>query len=94
VRLGYEVKLEQSGERVTGVGRKIAENGSAISPTPISVAGTIQGDRLMLTFTERSAEGAIQGKLVLLVDDSGTMRGRFSTTDAQSSGTVEAHRVN
>ncbi len=96
LRLGYEMKLEQDGDRVTGVGRKVTENGSEIgerAQTPLTVSGTIAGDRLTLTFEERGTQRATQGKFVLLVDDAGTLRGRFSSNAAQSSGRVEAHRV-
>ena len=62
--------------------------------TPISVAGTIDGDRLTLTFTERGTRRPTQGKFVLLLDESGAMRGRFSSNAARSSGTVEARRIN
>jgi hypothetical protein len=96
LRLGYELKLEQDGARVTGVGRKVTENGAGIGPraqTPMTVTGTIQGDRVTLNFVERGARRATQGKFVLLVDDDETLRGRFTSTAAQSSGRAEAHRV-
>jgi cytoskeleton protein RodZ len=96
LKLGYELKLEQDGDRVTGVGRKVTENGAGIGPraqTPLTVSGTIEGDRLTLTFVERGARRPTQGKFVLLVDDGETLRGRFTSTAAQSSGRVEAHRV-
>jgi cytoskeletal protein RodZ len=95
LQLGYDIQLEQRGNRVTGTGRKVTENGGGIgsrAQTPISLAGTINGDRLALTFNERGARRPTQGKFVLLLDEGGTMRGRFSSTAAQSSGTVEAHR--
>jgi transcriptional regulator with XRE-family HTH domain len=96
LKLGYDVQLAQTGNRVTGTGMKVSENGDGISArvrTPISVAGTINGDRLTLTFNERGARRPTEGKFVLLLDDSATMRGRFSSNAAHSSGTVEAHRV-
>jgi hypothetical protein len=95
LRLGYEIQLTQKGDHVSGTGRKITENGKAIgSPaqTPITLEGTIKGDRLTLTFTEKGTQRDSQGKFVLLADE-GTLRGRFSSTAAQSSGTVEAHRA-
>ena len=94
--LGYELALKQDGNRVTGEGRKIEENGGGIgtrAQTPISVAGTIEGDRLTLTFTENGIRRSTEGKFVLLVVEPDTLRGRFSSTAAQSSGTVEAHRM-
>ena len=76
--LGYEVKLEQDGDRVTGVGRKVTENGAGIGPraqTPLTVSGTIAGDRLTLTFVERGTQRETQGKFVLLVDNAANTAG-------------------
>jgi transcriptional regulator with XRE-family HTH domain len=96
LRLGYDVQLEQAGNRLTGRGRKVTENGRAIalqSQTAISMAGSISGGRVTLTLTEEGAQRQSHGKFVLLVDESGALRGRFSSTAAQSSGMVEGHRV-
>ena len=96
LHLGYEINLEQSGNRVLGSGRKVTENGDGLgsrAQTPIRVAGTIDGDRLTLVFTEEGTRRTTEGKFVLLLDEDGTLRGRFSSTAAQSSGTVEARRV-
>jgi transcriptional regulator with XRE-family HTH domain len=96
LNLGFDIQLKQAGNRITGSGRKVTENGAEISAqaqTPISLAGTIAGDRLTLTFTESGAQRPTQGKFVLLLEDGGTLRGRFTSTAAQSSGTVVAQRV-
>ena len=96
LHLGYEINLQQSGNRILGSGRKVTENGTGVgsrAQTPIRVAGTIDGDRLTLIFTEEGTRRTTDGKFVLLLDEDGTLRGRFSSTAAQSSGTVEARRV-
>jgi hypothetical protein len=96
LQLGYEVRLEQKGDRVTGSGKKITENDNDINPraqTPLSLSGTISGDRLTLNFVERGARRPTRGKFVLVLDDVGRLRGRFSSTAAQSSGLVEAYRA-
>ena len=96
LQLGYEMRLKQDGERVTGVGRKVTENGAGIrrrAQTPLTVNGTIEGDRLMLTFVERGTRRPTQGKFVLLMDERGTLRGSFSSSAARSSGSVEARRL-
>lgn len=96
LKLGYEIQLEQEGDRVKGHGRKVTENGTGIgtrAQTPLTVSGTIEGDRLTLNFVERGTRRPTQGKFVLLVDDSSTLRGRFSSSAARSTGRVEAHRV-
>jgi cytoskeletal protein RodZ len=96
LKFGYDLQLQQDGDRVKGRGRKVTENGAGIragAQTPLTVSGTIDGDRLTLNFVERGTRRQTQGKFVLLVDDSGALRGRFSTSAARSSGRVEAHRV-
>ncbi len=94
--LGYEVRLDQSGDRVTGVGRKIAENGDGIysrGQTPIAISGVVDGDRLMLTFVEGGARRTSRGAFVLQPEQDGTLRGRFTSNAAGSSGSAEARRV-
>ncbi len=94
-RHDYELYLEQNGERVTGSGRKVSENGYTIgssSQTSISVVGTIHAERLTLAFTERGTRRA-SGKFVLLLEGNATMRGRFASTASQPSGIVEARRL-
>ena len=96
LQLGYEIRLEQKGDRVTGSGRKTTENDNDINPqgqTPLSLSGTIAGDRLTLNFVERGARRPTRGKFVLVLDDAGRLRGRFSSSAAQSSGLVEAYRA-
>ncbi len=96
LQLGYEIRLDQKGDHVTGSGKKITENGSEISPrgqTPLTISGTISGDRLTLNFVERGTRRSTQGKFVLILDEAGRLRGRFSSSAAQSSGLVEADRV-
>ena len=92
----FELQLQQQGDRVTGVGRKVARNGSAVtseSQTPMTISGTIAGQRLTLNFIERDAASATQGKFVLLLQEDGTMRGRFSSTATPASALVEARRA-
>jgi hypothetical protein len=95
LQLGYELELQQSGRRVTGAGRKVVENDKEVggrAQTPIVVKGSIDGERVTLTLTERGTLRPTQGNFVLVLDDSGMMRGRFSSDAARSSGTVEARR--
>jgi hypothetical protein len=94
--LGYELQLTQDGDRVTGIGRKIFENSSGIysrGQTPITISGIVDGDRLMLTFTERGTQRSSQGAFVLQREQDGTMRGRFTSNAANSNGRAEARRV-
>jgi cytoskeletal protein RodZ len=96
LQLGYEIRLDQKGDRVTGSGRKISENSDDMNPsgqTLLTLSGTIAGDRLTLNFVERDASRLTRGKFVLILDGAGRLRGRFSSTAAQSSGLVEADRA-
>ena len=96
VKLRYEVTLKQDGDRVAGVGTKISENENGIAPaaqTPVTMSGTIAGDRLTLNYVELGTQPETRGRIVLLVDGAGTLRGRFSSSATPPSGHIEAHRV-
>lgn len=93
--LVYRLRLKQDGERVTGKGQKISENGKALSTrqrTPIAVEGEREGNRLMLKFTERGARRASGGTFFLRLDEEG-LRGTFASDAAGSKGEVSAERV-
>jgi hypothetical protein len=89
LNLRYEMTLKQDGDRVAGVGTKVDENEKGI----VTLSGTIAGGRLMLNFVERGTQSETQGKFVLLLDEAGTLRGRLSSSAAQSSRHVEGRRV-
>lgn len=94
--LGFRLQLKQAGDRVTGSGAKVSENGRAVGKgrrTPISVEGTIEARQLELKFTERGAQRASSGTLSLELTDEGTLRGTFSSDAANARGTTEAQRA-
>jgi cytoskeletal protein RodZ len=96
LRLGYKIELRQNGNRVSGTGKKVTENGARIpaaAQTPISVEGTILDDRLNLNFVERGARRESVGQFDLQIDAGGVLRGRFTSDAARSNGTVEARRL-
>jgi hypothetical protein len=86
--LHFAMTLKQDGDRVSGVGTKFSD-----AQTPVTLTGIIEGDRLTLNFVETGTQPETRGKIVLLVEDSGTLRGRFSSGASLPSGHVEAHRV-
>src|SRR4029453_5827087 len=56
LNLGYRLKLTQTGNHVRGTGRKWMENGRQLprsAQTAIEVEGTVEGQRVVLGFTER-----------------------------------------
>lgn len=78
----YDVDLQQQRDSLTGSGRDVH------TQTPLSLTGTISGNRVTLTF----AGGATQGKIVLVREEDGLLHGRFASTASQSPGIVEARR--
>jgi hypothetical protein len=96
LRLGYEIELQQNGNRVSGMGRKVSENGTALTSqrqTPITVEGTIEDNRLRLDFVERGTRRASSGRFDLQFDPGGGLRGRFRSDAARSVGIVQARRL-
>jgi len=93
LRLAYQLRLQQSGDQLTGTGYKVRENERAVrTQTPITLRGEVQGDRVMLTFTEFGTRRASAGKLMLDREAADVLRGRFSSDAAQSVGVVEVRR--
>ena len=95
LRLGYRITLRQDGNRISGSGWKVSEDNRKIggaARTPITIDGRLDDDRAELTFTERGKRRVSGGKLLLARASENTLRGRFSSDAAQSSGAVEIHR--
>ena len=93
--LGFDVRLQQDGGRITGTGRKIAENGRPIRrtrQTAIAVEGYQDGERLALTFTEAGTRRRSSGTFTLVRASDDRLRGRFASDAARSAGTVELRR--
>jgi hypothetical protein len=95
LKLAYRLQLKQDGERVTGNGQKISENGKSLTAkqrTPIAVEGERKRDRVMLTFTERGARRESGGTFFLRRDDD-AWRGTFASDAAGSKGDVIVERL-
>jgi hypothetical protein len=96
MNLGYRLNLVQDGVRVHGRGQKISENGVSLLPsqrTPIEVEGRIEGDQLVLHFTEIGSERTSRGTMRWRMGPGSTLRGRFSSDAADSSGSSVARRL-
>jgi hypothetical protein len=92
---GYELRLQQTGARITGSGSRISENGRALEKqrqVPVQLRGTIDGDKLTLNFTEGTGSGRRSGRFLLVVEDASMLKGRFTSNAASSKGTAEAQR--
>jgi hypothetical protein len=93
--LGFQLTLRQRGRQVVGDGYKLSENGKPLPArrrTPLSVEGHLDGERLVLNFTERGAARTSAGRFVLHRADDGSLRGRFTSDAARSSGSSTAVR--
>ncbi|PYQ08135.1 MAG: hypothetical protein DMF82_02120 [Acidobacteria bacterium] len=94
--LGYRVNLLQDGNRVHGKGFKTIENGVTLLPserTPIEIEGRIEGNELVLNFTDITRDVTSRGVIRYRLGPGGSLRGRFSRDDAAGSGSSSAHRV-
>lgn len=94
--LGFQLKLDQNGNQVRGQGIKSYENGRPVGArarTPITVDGTLVGDRLELTFTEHGTRRTSHGSFQMQLADDGSLRGRFLSDAGRSRGRSEATRI-
>lgn len=97
LRLGYRVKLEQDGNRITGSGQKWTEDGRTLAGSArsrIRVSGRIEGNTMTLEFTEQGSKRASGGGFELkLSGDRSTLRGDFWSDVANTRGSTLARRM-
>jgi eukaryotic-like serine/threonine-protein kinase len=96
ITLGYRVNLLQEGNRVHGKGFKTIDNGVTLLPserTPIEIEGRIEGNELVLNFTDISRDVTSRGVMRYRLGPGGALRGRFSRDDATGSGRSSAQRI-
>jgi hypothetical protein len=97
MEIGFTVAINQAGRDFTGTGEKISENGRSLPAagrTPISVKGTIDGDKVHATFSENGAVRRTNGQFVWRIDrGSGGLTGTFISTAARTRGKSAAKKV-
>jgi cytoskeletal protein RodZ len=96
LQLVYELELHQNGDKVSGTGRKISENGKSLqgaARTPITLSGTVDDDRVHLTFRETGRRRESGGSFQFQLSDDGSLRGTFESDAAQSSGQSVVRRA-
>ena len=96
LRLQYRLQLQQDGPRVTGNGQKVSENGRALrksARTPITLAGTVEKDKVQLTFREKGRRRESGGTFQFQLAEDGSLRGSFESDAARSSGQSVVRRV-
>jgi len=96
MKVGFNVSINQNGKDFTGKGEKISENGQSLpagSRTPITVRGTIDGDKVEATFSESGAARKTNGRFSWRLDKkNGGLTGTFVTNAARSSGRSAAKK--
>jgi hypothetical protein len=96
LQIGFAVSINQTGRTFTAHGQKVSENGRSLpasSRTPIQLKGTIDGDKIEGSFSERGAMRNTNGRFVWKIDRaSGGLTGTFASTAAQTSGKSTARR--
>lgn len=97
MQVGFNVSINQTGNKFTGTGQKISENGQtlpATSRTPIVVKGTINGDKVEATFSESGAVRKTNGRFVWKLDRvKGGLTGTFVSTAARARGKSAATKA-
>jgi hypothetical protein len=97
LRLGYRLRLQQDGSRISGAGEKRTENGRLLPATErtlIRVEGTVRGRTVTLRFTEEGGDGSSGGTMTWETStDLSRMNGRFSSSAAKSSGPSALNRA-
>ena len=96
LNLGYRLKLTQTGNHVRGTGRKWMENGRQLprsQQTAIEVEGTVEGQRVVLGFTEHGTRRMSAGTFTYDISESGILQGSFASDVAESKGSSRATRI-
>ena len=96
LKVGFRLVINQTGNEFTATGEKISENDRALAAsnrTPIQVSGSIDGDKVVATFTESGTLRKTNGRFVWRIQSAGAgLTGTFMSTAARSSGRSAATR--
>jgi hypothetical protein len=90
MQVGFRLTINQNGNEFTAKGEKFSENGQTLPVarrTPIQVKGSIEGDKVVATFTEDGRTRRTDGRFVWKLRTNGHgLSGTFVSTAANSSG--------
>ncbi|HKV33228.1 MAG TPA: hypothetical protein VJP89_02875 [Pyrinomonadaceae bacterium] len=90
MQVGFHLTINQNGKEFTARGVKFSENGQTLPTarrTPIQVKGSIDGDKVVATFTEDGRMRRTNGRFVWkLQNDGDGLSGTFVSSAAKSSG--------
>ena len=90
MQVGFRLTINQNGNEFTASGVKFSENGQtlpAAQRTPIRVQGSIEGDKVVATFTEDGRTRRTNGRFVWKLENGNdSLAGTFVSNAAKSSG--------
>lgn len=90
MQVGFRLTINQNGKEFTAKGEKFSENGQTLPTarrTPIQIQGSIDGDKVVATFTEDGRTRRTNGRFVWTLQNGGDgLSGTFMSTAANSSG--------
>lgn len=90
MQVGFHLTINQNGKEFTASGEKFSENGQTLPTarrTPIQVKGSIDGDKVVATFTEDGRTRRTNGRFVWKLQNGGAgLSGTFVSSAANSSG--------
>lgn len=90
MQVGFRLTINQNGKEFTAKGEKFSENGQTLPVarrTPIQVKGSIDGDKVVATFTEDGRMRRTNGRFLWTLHNGGDgLSGTFVSTAANSSG--------
>jgi hypothetical protein len=89
MQLGFRLKINQKGKEFTATGEKFSENGQTLpanSRTPITVTGSIEGDKVIATFVEDGRRRRSNGRFEWTLQGGDRLTGTFVSTAANNRG--------
>jgi hypothetical protein len=89
MQLGFRLKINQKGKEFTATGEKFSENGQTLpanSRTPITVTGSIEGDKVIATFVEDGLRRRSIGRFEWTLQGGDRLTGTFVSTAGNNRG--------
>ncbi|MCA1576727.1 MAG: DUF4388 domain-containing protein [Acidobacteria bacterium] len=89
MQLGFRLKINQKGKEFTATGEKFSENGQTLpadSRTPITLTGSIEGDKVIATFVEDGVRRRTNGRFEWTLQGGDKLTGTFVSTAGNNRG--------
>ena len=89
MQLGFRLKINQKGKEFRATGEKFSENGQTLpanSRTPITLTGSIEGDKVIATFVEDGRRRRSNGRFEWTLQSGDRLTGTFVSTAGNNRG--------